>query len=77
MTVYLQAGECRRLDRREVRGGQSTRLQFPMTFAGCAIDVAYRMPENNLMRGGVSLRWTELDASGTGLARVIRMPKEG
>lgn len=55
---------------REVRGGQTTQLQFPAGFAGCAIDVAYRMPENNLMRGGVWLRWTELDAAGTGLARV-------
>lgn len=70
MTVYLQAGECLRLDRREVRGGQSTPLQFPMAFAGCAIDVAYRMPENNLMRGGVWLRWTEFHAAGTGLAWV-------
>jgi len=55
---------------RDVRGGQSTRLQFPAAYAGCAIDVAYRMPENNLMRGGVWLRWTQLDAAGTGLARV-------
>ena len=55
---------------REVRGGQTTRLQFPVAFASCAIDVAYRMPENNLMRGGVWLRWTELDSAGTGLARV-------
>jgi hypothetical protein len=55
---------------REVRRGQTTRLQFPMAFAGCAVDVAYRMPENNLMRGGVWLRWTELDTAGTGLARV-------
>ena len=55
---------------RDVRGGQTTRLQLPVAFAGCAIDVAYRMPENNLMRGGVWLRWTELDAAGTGLASV-------
>jgi hypothetical protein len=54
----------------EVRRGQTTRLQFPMAFADCAIDVSYRMPNDELMRGGVWLRWTELDSAGTGLARV-------
>lgn len=55
---------------REVRRGQMARLQFAAAFAGCTIDVAYRMPEDELMRGGVWLRWTELDAAGTGRAPV-------
>ena len=54
----------------EVRRGQTTRLQFPVALADCAIDVAYRMPNDELMRGGVWLRWTEINSAGAGVARV-------
>jgi hypothetical protein len=53
-----------------VRRGQMARIHAPKAFANCALDVAYRMPDDELMRGGVWFHWTELDVSGSGTARV-------
>jgi hypothetical protein len=53
-----------------VRRGQPARIQLPATFANCAIDVAYRMPDDELIRSGVWNRWSDLNGSASGTARV-------
>jgi len=60
-----------------VRRGHALGLHLPPAFAGCPIDVAYRMLEDELMRAGVWYSWASLDASGAGFARVDRDAERG
>lgn len=60
-----------------VHRGQSMRARFPAAFAGCDIDVAYRMPEDELLRAGVWSSWMKLDAQGGGTAKVNQDAERG
>ncbi len=60
-----------------IHRGQSVRAQFPVALAGCDIDVAYRMPEDELLRGGVWSSWMKLDARGGGTTQVSRDAERG
>ena len=54
-----------------VHRGQSIEMQWtPGSHGGCPVDVAYNMPEDELMRAGVWLQWVKLDDHGRGMARV-------
>jgi hypothetical protein len=57
--------------------GHTIGLRLPAELAGCPIDVAYRMPEDELMRAGVWYTWASLDAGGAGVARVDRDAERG
>jgi dolichyl-phosphate-mannose-protein mannosyltransferase len=57
--------------------GHEVRVQFPAAMKGCPIDVAYRLPEDELMRAGIWPSWITPDASGAGLAYVDRDAERG
>ena len=52
-------------------------MQLPSTVGGCPIDVAYRMPEDELMRAGIWLLWTQLGTDGKGAAWIDRDAERG
>ena len=53
-----------------VRRGAAVSLRFPTGFEGCPIDVAYRMPDDELARAGVWRTWSKLDPLGRGTAHI-------
>ena len=53
------------------------RAEFPSSFAGCEIGVAYNMPEDELLRAGVWSSWVKLDAQGGGVTQVGRDAERG
>ena len=53
-----------------VRRGGTLSLSLPPGFEGCALDVAYRMPEDELLRSGTWRVWAKLDQSGRGTAHI-------
>jgi len=60
-----------------VHRGQTVRAEFPASLAGCEIDVAYNMPEDELLRAGVWSSWVKLDVQGGGVAQVGRDAERG
>ena len=62
---------------RFVHRGQNIKVQFPAAFAGCTVDAAYRMPEDELMRAGVWHSWMTLSAASNGAAGIDRDAERG
>ncbi|HLN01260.1 MAG TPA: hypothetical protein VK335_18370 [Bryobacteraceae bacterium] len=62
---------------RFVHRRQNIKVQFPAKFAGCTVDVAYRMPEDELMRAGVWQSWMTLSATSSGAAGIGRDAERG
>lgn len=60
-----------------VRRGHEVQLQLPIAYAGCSVDLAYRMPEDELMRSGVWLNWTRLDSQARGAAHIDQDAERG
>lgn len=60
-----------------VNRGHEVRIQFPAAMKGCPIDVAYRMPEDELMRAGIWPAWVTPGADGAGRAFVDRDAERG
>jgi hypothetical protein len=60
-----------------VRRGHNMRVRLPVAFASCPIDVAYRMPDDELARAGIWYSWATLDGSGAGTGRVDQDAERG
>ena len=60
-----------------VRRGHDVQVQLPAAYAGCSVDLAYRMPEDELMRSGIWWNWTRLDSQSRGLAHIDQDAERG
>ncbi len=60
-----------------VHRGQSVEARFPAALAGCEIDLAYRIPDDELQRAGVWPAWMKLDDRSRGWASISRDAERG
>ena len=60
-----------------VHRGFPIHVQFPASYAGCPVDAAYRMPEDELLRAGVWSSWMTPGADGQGTAIVLADAERG